>query len=289
MVDETNDQNLADKTLAGNEESRQSYELSEVQESKDKGDTINLNDVNESSSISNELEPNIQLILQKKDYILLLLYFMINPLLIILRGNSMIKSALGISRCSFVDFLLILGYFALNIFLTRVSFREVVRRNSLIESTERSLVFTPIDTLTLISFMLLIGIMNGFISSGMAAMFTLVLISFKLDPFVASSTALFLTCLTTGSSSILFYLHGRIYPSALIINGILIILVVCLTRITIYRMLFKNKRSSVLVLCIVLILIISIPSNIIKILPKLYRIQKNGGSVWEFRFDSFCN
>lgn len=246
-------------------------------------DSLNLNDLEErDQKAGDEKLGSVQFVLKRRDYILLIVFFMMNPILSFLRGTKFVHSMIGIKRCSIPDSLFVLGYLILNLIITAFSYREVNRRNSLVVSDEKQLVFRPVDTLALIFFIFLIGIISGFISTGLAALFTMVLISFKLDPFVSSSTSILLTCLTTGSSSILFYLKGKIYPSALIINGVVIVAVVCLTRLTVYKRIFAQRKSSTLVLCIVLILAISIPSNVLKIVPKLIRMQRGGESIWSF-------
>lgn len=131
-----------------------------------------------------------------------------------------------------------------------------------------------------------VGLIGSFLSAGMAVLFTLTLIFSGLSPFVASPTALILTCMTSASSTFMYLLDGKINFILGGIGSAVILLFSVGTRVTLYKTLMKNGKESVIMLFIIILVGCAIPANVWKVLPAILKDFNDGKNIWIFK--PFC-
>lgn len=229
------------------------------------------------------------------DILIFLALFISNPIFSLLRGSQNKKSIIGVEKCSIKGFSLFFLYIVYLTFFGFIVTKKVLKSNKknknknstdFLKENSRNYNFTKKGIMKLQIFGFLIGLIGSFAGSGIAAMLTLGLTSFGLDPFVASPTTLLLTIMITFSSSLLYWLSGLICWKTAVTNIALILFVAILARATLYTWFLKKGKASYLMLFIALIMCSALPSNIWKILPGVIEKIKDGQGVFEF--GSFC-
>lgn len=210
----------------------------------------------------------------------------LNPVLSMLRGTDSFSSVIGCKRCSREDLAIVLIYLFIILIITFINKRRLSKRNKKIKKSNKQIKFTSSNINKLLISLFLIGFVGSFLSAGIAVMFTLALVFLDLSPFIASPTALLLSCMTSGSATLLYFLNGQIDLLGGLVGGIVILMFTIGTRLTVYKRMMSMGRESILVLFIIILITISIPINVYKVLPEILEDKRNGKNIWEF--ESVC-
>ena len=227
-------------------------------------------------------ENYIQLQMDALDLIMLVVIFMLNPLLAFFRGTKAMESFIHNVYCTTEDILIIGIYIVVILVLSGFNCARMIKRSANIEDSEKQIKLTMSSITKYLGAVFVIGMMGSYISVGMSVLFTLNLLSFGLSPFVSSPTALVLSALTSGSSSILYLLNGQLCFIYAVIGSAIIIVFSLGTRLTLYEVIMKSGKESVLLLCLVFMIGLSIPTNLAKILPGIIANAEKGINIWAF-------
>lgn len=107
-----------------------------------------------------------------------------------------------------------------------------------------------------------------------------------MTPFVAGPTSLMMSAISSASSTFIYLLNKNIDLWFAVIGGSIILVVSVLTRATIYKRIMQLGRESILLLFMVILLVISIPANLYKVIPTVIEEKNDGKDI--FRFKGFC-
>lgn len=249
-------------------------------------DLLGLKEDNEAED-DGDLRGHLQQQTDTVDIVMLGLICTLNPLLSLFRGSASVKSIIGSKHCSFSDSLIITVYLVIVLALTYINAQRMLEKNKEVVTNHKQIKLTRSNIVKLLATLFLVGAIGSFLSAGMVVLFTLALIFSGLSPFVASPTALILTCMTSASNSILFALNKKISPKAALLGSVVIMTFSMGTRLTVYKTLMKNGRESVILSFIILLVVVAIPANLIKTIPEIIERRKDGQNV--FAFNSICN
>lgn len=241
-----------------------------------------------SSSAEDELRANNQFTTSKFDKKMLLSLLLLNPTILFLRGNSKIKSLVGNQRCTSLDGILMLGYLLvllLTVIFNSWRFKKYNKTFQIKENT-RQLGLGMKQLLKLVSGIFLVSLVGSYISQG-STLVGIFLVEIGMTSFVAGPTSLFMAALSTASNTLIYVLNGSIDLWLALIGGSIILVTSVLTRATIYKYIMRMGKESVLLLFTVLLLIVSIPANLYKVIPTIVQEVKEGKSI--FRFEGFCS
>lgn len=239
------------------------------------------NKISESTALlSTHPEDSIQQNMNKADMIFFFILCSLNPALSMLRGTKSFKSIIHCKQCTKEDTTIVLIYLLLIVILTFINKRRLSERSKNISTSNKQIKFHQKNVNMMILSMFFIGFMGGFLSAGIAIMFSLTLIFLGLSPFIASPTALMLSCMTSGSATLLYFLNGQVDAVSGILGSLVILIFSLGTRITLYKRMMKKGKESVLVLFIIILICISIPINVYKVLPKIIEQRNAGKNIW---------
>ena len=101
-------------------------------------------------------------------------------------------------------------------------------------------------------------------------MFNIYLVSLKIDPYIASPTALLLTALTNGSSTLINFANGKIYMDVLLIVCPIILASTLVTRLTFYEYFLRKKWTSIPMFFICVMVIFAIIATVYDMVPEIY-------------------
>lgn len=128
-----------------------------------------------------------------------------------------------------------------------------------------------------------ISLLGSGFSLSISTLFSIYLFKVGVSPFVASPTSMFLSFLCYTSSTLLYILDGRIEFYSGLIGSIVIAITTVTTRIKIYQSVMDKGKASVLMLCMVILIGITIPINVWQVLPKIIQDYNAGKNIWEFQ------
>lgn len=238
----------------------------------------------ESGSFAKETTNQKELI--PKDFLLILLLLGMNPLFVLIRGNSVTKSLIDNVICSKTDLAIVVGYLILLVVMIIMFRSMILKRNEGKEVGDGDVAITGRYASIVMITILGVSILGGWVSSGSSTVITVCMIAFGLSPFLASSTSLVVATIFSGSSAAMYWMNGYIYNSCAIIAGSVVISATLLTRMTIYQYFLKHGRASIILLFISIMMIITIPLNVYQVGPHIYQDYKNGTPI--FQFKGFC-
>ena len=279
--------------LKKQESSRKKHQAEQKLEYEDQYEILNVDEVNDDEEnlvrqrLNSSAFSSQQTEMKKKDYFLLVGFLLLAPIFEYLRGNSIIHSVVGNKYCTKTDAIIVGGYILVLVFMSVVCREIILRRNKYSDLTEDDLNITPKFTIKFMFSMLVVSIVGGFISSGSSTLIALTILKFGLSPFHASSTGLVVVIIFSGSSSLVYMFNGYIYPSCAVIGGLVVITATMLTRVTIYQSFLKHGKASMILLFISIMMIITTPSNIIKVAPHIIQEYRKGNNILAFK--DFCS
>lgn len=216
----------------------------------------------------------------------LIIFMALSPTFEYLRGTKTIKSIIGNQICTDNDFYLLGGYVAV-LLLFSLMIREIIlRRNKGIEQDSNSVEISAGYSSKFMIAMFFVSLVGGFVSSGASTLITMTIIAFGISPFSASSTGLVVVIIFSGSSATIYYLNGFIYYHCALIGSAVVVLSTLITRMTVYQYFLKHGKASVILLFISLMMLITIPSNLLQVAPHIKSEYDKGKNI--FAFDSFC-
>jgi uncharacterized membrane protein YfcA len=220
------------------------------------------------------------------DILAILLMFLLNPILTTLRVD-LADDWWEVKRCTKEDSLLMVFYLAVVITFGAFQVKSILKRNE--NKVPKADDVNLSSYLYCIRFALgVIGVsfIGGFLAAGSSTLLSIFMIALNIYPFVASSTTLFLSIIFSGSSAIIYALSGRVYLVAALMSSIVVVISTVATRMTLYQTFLKHGRASVIVLFISISMLISIPSNLVKVIPHISEDYNKGKNIWAF--NSFC-
>jgi uncharacterized membrane protein YfcA len=220
------------------------------------------------------------------DGLFLLIFMSLSPAFEYLRGTKTIKSLIGNQICSEQDFYLIGGYVGVLLLFSMLMRAVILRRNRGIEQDSSSVEISAGYSFKFMVAMFIVSLVGGFVSSGASTLITMAFIAFGLSPFSASSTGLVVVIIFSGSSATIYYLNGFIYYHCALIGSAVVVLSTLITRVTVYQYFLKHGKASVILLFISLMMLITIPSNLLQVGPHIKSDYDNGKNI--FAFESFC-
>lgn len=228
-------------------------------------------------------EEIVQQLVDRTDILMLCIICSLNPFLSILRGSKGMASPIGSSHCSATDLTIIFAYLLFVILITVINSRRILKKNKATKSSQKQIEFTPVTIVKMVIAFFLVGLVGSYLGSGLSILFTLALIFAGLSPFVASPTALLLTCMMAGSNAVLFALNNSLSPKASLYGSIIILVVSMAIRLTLYEVMMKQGKESIILSFIISIVLISIPANLIKVLPEIWEERTNGVDIFAFK------
>jgi len=221
------------------------------------------------------------------DFFLLVFMLAINPLFVYVRGSDVIPSLIQNKQCSNMDYLLLGTYVTSLLILCMMTRALILSRNPRRKVVaDMDVAITENYTLKFMPSIFAVAFVGGFLSSGSCTLITMSMIVFGLGPFVASSTSLVVAVIFSGSSAMVYWLNGNIYPSCALIGGAVVALSTTLTRATLYQQFVRLGKSSIILLFIFVMLVFTIPSNLWQVVPHIKQEYDQGKDIWAF--SSFC-
>lgn len=154
------------------------------------------------------------------------------------------------------------SYLIIVLLMTIINGVRLVKRNQGIQKSHKNMKFSTKSIIKIVVGLFFVAMVGSFLSAGMTVLFSLTLIFAGLSPFVASPTALILTCMTSASSTFLYLLDGKINFILGAAGSVIILLFSVGTRVTIYRRLMKNGKESVIMLFIIILVGCAVPANV---------------------------
>lgn len=132
----------------------------------------------------------------------------------------------------------------------------------------------------------LVSLVGSYISQG-STLVGIFLVEMGMTPFVAGPTSLLMSAISSASSTLIYFLNNSIDLWFAVIGGSIIFATSVLTRATIYKKVMRMGKESVLLLFMVILLVISIPANLYKVIPTIIDEKNEGKNI--FRFKGFCS
>lgn len=246
---------------------------------------LRLSDLNTSSMSPPK---SIQTAITLTDLMVLLILMVLSPTFTLLRGTKSIDSLIDNIECSNFDIFFLVGY-GFIILLFSLLVNEIVLLRNVSRKFYRAENDIKIDShfsAKFIPLIFLVTTLGALVSTGSSTLITLVLIWMGLSPFLASSTCLIVVIVFSGSSATIYYLNGLIYTPCVLAGGIVVLLSTILTRMTIYQSFMKHGKASLIVLFISITMLMTVPTNILQVLPHIREDIKDGKNIWAF--NSFC-
>ena len=224
--------------------------------------------------------------IETTNFMILALFMVLSPGFEYLRGSNSTPSIIDNEYCSDLNGILIASYVAVLIILGLICREMVLIRNRNVILEDSDLELSPSTTIKFMFSILLVATVGGFVSAGSSTLLTMMIIYFGLSPFNASSTSLFVVIIFSGSSASIYYLNGFIYGWCVVIAGAVVVLSTLLTRMTLYQYFLRHGKASIILLFISLMMLITIPSNIMQVGPHIKKQYDKGVDILEFK--SFC-
>lgn len=185
-------------------------------------------------------------------------------------------------ECKPEEFYVMLGYLGVIILLTIASSWILRKKNIGVKSSETQ---AKLDTPAIFKMLFgsfIISLFGLGFSLAVAMLFSIYLFKVGVNPFVASPTSMFLAFLCYTNSTLLYMLDGRIEFYSGLIGSVVIAITTLTTRITLYQSVMDKGKASILMLCMVILIGITIPVNLWQVLPKIIDDYNSGGNIWEF-------
>lgn len=131
-----------------------------------------------------------------------------------------------------------------------------------------------------------VSLVGTYISTG-STLVGLFLVYMGMTPFVSGPTSLIMSAMTSASSTFIYILNNQINFKFAIVGALVILLFSLGTKVTVYKRLMRNGKESVIMLFMLLLIVISIPANLYKVIPVIVSDYKKGENI--FGFKGFCN
>ena len=217
----------------------------------------------------------------KGDKYILFLLMLINPIVVLLRGNSLFPSIIGNKKCSKLDTWIFTSYFVVVLIITVINAVRLIKRNKTSIVNGKQISLEPKKLAVLIIGIMVIGCIGTYISAG-STLFGLLLIFTGLSPFVASPTSLIISAMSSASTTFIFFLNGQIDLKLGFVGSLIILACSLGTRVTIYNFMLKKGKESMLMMFIIILTLVSIPANLVKVIPEVISDYVNGKNVMAF-------
>ena len=206
----------------------------------------------------------------------------------LIRSNKLqIFKNFKISKCSPADLLLLILYIIALFCITLFTIYRLKSRNKDVKNSSSQIEINSINSIKICISCCIIGFIGTFLGSATTMMFNIYLVSLNIDPFIASPTALFLTALTNGSSTLINFANGKIYMDVFLIVCPIILASTLVTRLTFYEYFSRKKWTSIPMLFICVIVILAIIATVYDMVPKIYQDYKDGDDIWQL--GDFCS
>lgn len=222
------------------------------------------------------------------DKISFLFIILATPSISLIRGVGATRSIIGIDHCSMEDIAICSISFIILASVSYLNTKSIIQRNKRSAACSNQIKFNFKNTTGIIISSFIIGLLGSWLGVAASTMSNLYLLSLGLNPFVGGPTSLAIVFLTSGSSSILFFLDGIIDIPTFVICSLIIIIVSIITRFTVYNMMVKAKKTSIPVLFVFIITVISVPGIVFKMLPPIIQDLREGVDIMKFNFPSLC-
>lgn len=286
LLDNTKEQ----KSNDGNESKKRPRDTFE----RSAGSELDLNDklkVSEEEGLISKVDSTARESNQYKitfvDSLILLIMLLVNPFVTLLRGSHYIKPLISMERCSWRDFSVLISYVSFLIIITMYCATSVYKRNKNLPLGPKDVEFNSFPKIAQYALSIMTAsFVGGFLASGSTTILSILLMLSGIDTFIASSTTLLIAIIYTTSSAVLYSMNGFIYLSCALIGGAVVVLSTLVTRMTIYQYFLKHGKASMILLFISIMMMITIPSNIIQVGPHIKQQYDEGKNI--FKFESFC-
>jgi len=235
-----------------------------------------------------ESDKYIQMQTNTIDKLSFLMIILASPLISVLRGVDTIPSIIGIKHCSKEDIGVIVISLAVLVWISLINTCRIMERNKRAIISKKQINFTFKAAVSIMVSSLVIGTLGSWLGVAVSTMSNLYLLNLGLSPFVGGPTSLAIVFLTSGSSSMLFFLEGIVDIPAFLMCSVIIVGISLVTRLTIYKVMMKSKKASIPVLFVLLITVVSIPGIVYKMLPPILENISEGISIFDFKFASVC-
>jgi uncharacterized membrane protein YfcA len=227
--------------------------------------------------LSEDPEDSIQTNTNLGDKLFFFIICLLNPTLGLLRGTKSFKSIIDCKHCSKLDLIIVLSYLVIIIILTFINSNRMLKRSKSLKDSNKQIKITPKKLTTLLIGLFLIGFSGSYLSAGLAIMFTLTLVFLGLSPFIASPTALMLSCMTSGSATFLYLMNKEIDWLAGVLGSSVIVIFSIGTRLTLYKKMMNMGKESWIMLFIIILVSIAIPIGVGKVLPGILKVPPDSG------------
>lgn len=207
----------------------------------------------------------------------------------LIEGNSKLPSFLGIRRCSFLYWIVFLGYIGVSLYMIKVAIGEVqthLEKRKALDSTFKSEVMDRVSNniIVVICVAVIAGIVSSMVGIGGGMITNPMFASMGLDPKESSSTSNFLIITTAIASTFLFSFAGQLNISFSFWVGIPCTISAFIGSFMILQYINKTKKNSIL---LVIMLYFLIASMVIILFKALKGIREQSISDI-FTFNSFC-
>lgn len=219
---------------------------------------------------------------------MLYLFLLVNPAIVFLRGNSKVKSILDNKKCTLGDLCILLGYLVFVIITTTLNSRRLIRYNKEIDliENEKQIRLDSAKLFKMMTGVFFVSLVGTYISTG-STLIGLFLVYMGMTPFVAGPTSLIMSAMTSASSTFIYILNGQINFNFALVGALVILLFSLGTKVTVYKKLTRHGKESVIMLFMLLLIVISIPANLYKVIPVIVNDYKKGENILGFK--GFCN
>lgn len=207
----------------------------------------------------------------------------------LIEGNSKLPSFIGIPRCSFLYWIVFLGYIGVSLYMIKIAIGDVqthLEKRKALDSTFKSEVMDRVSNniIVVVCVAIIAGIVSSMVGIGGGMITNPMFASMGLDPKESSSTSNFLIITTAIASTFLFSFAGQLNISFAIWVAIPCTISAFIGSFMILQYINRTKKNSILLVIMLYFLI----ASMIIILFKAIKGIKEQSISNIFTFNSFC-
>lgn len=221
------------------------------------------------------------------DILGILVMLLLNPLMTTLRVTDA-DDWYEVKKCSSEDAILMVVYIIVIIAFASYQILSILKRNENKTPKANDVnLGTMMHCIRFAAGLVGVSFIGGFLAAGSSTLLTIFMIGLNINPFVASSTTLLLSVIFYGSSAFINIIKGQVYLFAALLASVVVVVSTVVTRMTLYETFLKHGKASIIVLFISISMLISIPSNLVKVVPHIQDDYTKGLNIWAFH--GFCS
>lgn len=207
----------------------------------------------------------------------------------IIEGNSRVPSLLGITKCSFLYWVVFVLYCCVSMFFIKMAFDNIKARFAYKLSIDPNtntdkLKYLEENTIRIVVLTVFAGIVSSMVGIGGGMITNPILLGMGLDPKATSSTSTFLIMTTALASTFIYIISGQLNVSFAICMGVPCTLSAYFGSFEILAYINRTHKNSILLSIMLWFLIISM----VVILFKTYFELKETGDFNIFKMKAYC-